>query len=145
MNPTNGEYEPGESGYGTWIRFWAELLVLGVVAVLGASFASADAEPGDYACGLALIAAAAALAFLRIKGRFDGAVVDWGGFALVDDMPSLGAVIVILAVLALGGLFVAGEVAEGGLHDAGVALFVTSALAVFLSLKHVFDVIDRRH
>jgi hypothetical protein len=40
-------------------------------------------------------------------------------------------------------LFVAGG-SEGSLHSAGVALFVTSGLVVFLSLKNVFDNLDRR-
>ena len=33
---------------------------------------------------------------------------------------------------------------DGGMHNAGVALFVASGIAVFLSLKHVFDNLDRQ-
>ena len=139
-----GQLEPGELGLCAWIGFWAQLVVLGVLVVLGAFFASANSAPGDDTCGLVLILATIALAFMRLKSRFDGGAVGWGSFLLVDDMPNLVAVIVIFAVLALAGLFVAASFDYGGLHDGGVALFVASGLAVFLSLKHVFDNLDRQ-
>src|SRR6266849_3368817 len=106
-----------------WMAFWAELVVLAAVAVIGASFASDDSAPGDYACGLLLSLAAIALAFMRVKNRFDGGAADWGGFLLVDDMANLLAVIVVFTVLGLAGLFTAAGFDHGGLHDAGVALF----------------------
>jgi hypothetical protein len=136
--------EAGELGVCAWIGFWAQLVVLGVLAVLGAFFASENGAPGDYACGLVLSLAAITLAFMRVKNRFDGGAADWGSFLLVDDLPNLVAVIAVFAVLGLAGLLVAAGVSHGGLHDGGVALFVASALAVFLSLKHVFDNLDRR-
>ena len=126
-----------------WIAFWAQLVVLAALAVIGASFASEDSAPGDYTCGLLLSLAALALAFLRVKNRFDGGAADWGSFLLVDDMANLLAVIVVFTVLGLAGLFTAAGFDHGGLHDAGVALFAASGLAVFLSLKHVFDTADR--
>ena len=134
-----------ELGYGAWFAFWAELAVLAFAAIIGATFASEDAAPGDYACGLVLGLAAIALAFLRVKNRFDGGPIGWAGFLLVDDMPNLIAVIVIFTLLALAGLIVAAGYDQGGLHNGGVALFVASGFAVFLSLKHVFDNLDRRH
>ncbi len=142
--PLATENEPGELGFAGWIAFWGQLVVLGLLVVLGASYASAEAAPGDYACGLVLALAAIALAFLRLKSRFDGAPLDWGGFFLVDDRANLVAVIVIFIAVALAGLFVAAGFDQGGLHDGGVALFATSAVAVFLSIKHVFDRLDRR-
>jgi hypothetical protein len=142
MNEANTE---SETGLCAWIAFWAQLVVLGGLAVLGAFFASKDSAPGDYACGLLLGLAAIVLAFMRLKNRFDGDAADWGSFLLVDDMPSLVAVIVIFTILGLAGLFTAAGVEEGGLHDGGVALFVASGLAVFLSLKHFFDTTDRQH
>ena len=138
------ELEPGELGICAWIGFWAPLVVLGVLTVLGAFFASANSAPGDYTCGLVLSFAAIALAFMRLKSRFDGAAADWASFLLVDDLPNLVAVIVVFAVLGLAGLIVAAGVGHGGLHVGGVALFVASGLAVFLSLKHVFDNLDRQ-
>jgi hypothetical protein len=141
MNQSSARQESSEVG--PWIAFWAQLVVLAVVAVLGAFFASEDGAPGDYACGLLLSLAAIALAFMRLKNRFDGAAADWGSFLLVDDMPNLLALIVIFTVLGLAGLFTAAGVDHGGLHDAGVALFAASGLMVFLSMKHVFDKADR--
>jgi hypothetical protein len=138
------ELGPGELGFCAWIGFWAPLAVLGVLAVLGAFFASANSAPGDYTCGLVLSLAAIALAFMRVKSRFDGGAADWASFLLVDDLPNLVLVITVFAVLGLIGLLVAAGVSHGGLHVGGVALFVASGLAVFLSLKHVFDNLDRR-
>jgi len=141
--PGSADLGEGELGVCEWIGFWAQLIVLGFVALFGAFFASADNAPGDYACGVALGLAAIALAFMRLKSRFDGGPADWAGFLLVDDMANLVAVIVVFIVLALAGLFVAARFDHGGLHDGGVALFVASGLAVFLSLKNVFDNLDR--
>jgi hypothetical protein len=144
--PGSTELGPSDLSMGAWIGFWAELAVLAVLAVLGAFFASGDGAPGDYACGLILSLAAIALAFLRLKRRFEGGrTADWGSFLLVDDMANLVAVIIVFTLLALAGLFVAAGFDHGGLHDSGVALFVASGLAVFLSLKHVFDNLDRTH
>jgi hypothetical protein len=142
MDEPNAE---NELGLCAWIGFWVQLVVLGACAVLGAVFASADSDPGDYTCGMLLSLGAVALAFMRLKNRFDGGPAGWGSSLLVDDMPNLVAVIVIFALLALAGLFTAAAVDQGGLHDAGIALFVASGLAVFLSLKHVFDTLDHQH
>ncbi len=49
----------------------------------------------------------------------------------------------MFTALGLAGLFVAAGSEEGSLHVAGVALFATSGLIVFLSLKNVFDNLDR--
>ncbi|MFI4947362.1 MAG: hypothetical protein ACHQC9_00985 [Alphaproteobacteria bacterium] len=144
MNQSSAASQSSDIGFCAWIAFWAELGILGGAAVLGATFASADSAPGDDTCGLLLSLAAIALAFMLLKRRFDGGAGDCGGFLLVDDLRNLLAVIVVFTVLGLTGLFVAAGYGDGGLHDAGVALFVTSALLVFLSLKHVFDTLDRR-
>jgi hypothetical protein len=143
--PAATEEGVSELGYGGWIAFWGQLIVLGLLVALGAFYASADEAPGDYACGLVLSLAAIALAFLRLKARFDGVPVAWAHSCLVDDMANLVAVIVVFTIVALAGLFVAAGFDYGGLHDAGVALFATSAVAVFLSIKHVFDNLERRH
>jgi hypothetical protein len=142
--PELTELEPSELGFCAWIAFWGQLVVLGGVAVLGAFFASENSAPGDYPCGLVLSLAALALAFMRLKERFDGGSGGWASFLLVDDMANLLAVIVIFTGLGLAGLFIAARFDHGGLHDGGVALFVASGLAVFLSLKHVFDTLDRQ-
>src|ERR1041385_951161 len=150
--------------YRAWFGFWAELVVLGALAVAGGYFASHGGGPGDYATGLGLgvgvaVArgfcgshgggpgdyatglvlgvAAIALAFLRLKRRFDGAPTKWERFLLVDDTRNLWLVIAVFVALGLAGLFVAAAEQEGSLHVAGVALFATSGLIVFLSLKNV--------
>ena len=130
--------------YWAWIAFWTQFVVLGLLAILGAFFASHGGEPGDYACGLILSLAAIALAFLRLKQRFDGGRADWQSFLLVDDIANLTLAIAVFTVLGLAGLFIAAGSAEGSLHMAGIALFLASGITVFLSLKHVFDNLDRR-
>src|SRR5439155_24913269 len=115
MERSNSGHEPGDLGYGAWFAFWAPLLLLGLVAIIGAFFASADRSPGDYACGLLLSLAALALAFLRVKSRFDGGPADWAGFLLVDDITNMVAVIVVFTLLGLAGLFIAAGNPEGGL------------------------------
>ena len=137
---------PEEAGreYWTWFGFWAELVVLGLLAIAGGYFASHGGGSGDYATGLVLGVAAIALAFLRLKRRFDGAPTRWDRFLLVDDTRNLVLVIAVFVALGLAGLFVAAAEADGSLHVAGVALFATSGLIVFLSLKNVFDNLDRR-
>src|ERR1700674_2368309 len=126
MNQSSAGPEANELG--AWIAFWAQLVVLAVLAVLGAFFASADNAPGDYACGLLLSLAAIALAAMRVKNRFDGGAADWGSFLLVDDMANLLAVIAIFTILGLAGLFAASGFDRGGLHNGGVALFAISGL-----------------
>jgi len=49
----------------------------------------------------------------------------------------------VFAALGLAGLFIAAGSEAGSLHSAGIALFITSGLVVFLSLKNVFDTLDR--
>ena len=139
-----GTPQPSVAGVGAWIVAWGELVLLGFLALIGAFFAAAADSPGDYACGLILIVTSIALAFIRLKARFDGASGDWSSFLLVDDWPNFIMIAIAFAVLGFAGLFVAASYDEGGLHNAGVALFAVSALAVFLNLKRVFDNFDRQ-
>jgi hypothetical protein len=130
--------------YWSWFGFWAEFVVLGLLAIIGAYFAGQGGGPGDYAAGLILSLTAIALAFLRLKLRFDGRPAEWSRSLLVDDMRNLALAIAVFTALGLAGLFVAAGTQQGSLHIAGVALFATSGLIVFLSLKNVFDTLDRR-
>jgi hypothetical protein len=59
-------------------------------------------------------------------------------------MRNLALVIAVFVALGLAGLFVAAGSEAGSLHVAGIALFATSGIIVFLSLKNVFDTLDRR-
>jgi len=132
---------PDDAGraFRSWFGFWIQFLILGVLAVVGAFVASADARPGDYLCGLLLSLGAIALAFLRLKQRLDGKASGWGTFLLVDDMKHLALVIPLFTVIGLIGLFVANTWDNGAMHAAGLGLFVVSGVIVFLDIKHAFD------
>ena len=130
--------------YWTWIVFWAQFAVLAVLAIVGAFWASEGHRPGDYSTGLWLSLACIALAFMRLKQYFDAGRTDWSTFLFVDDMANLIAAIVVFVIVALVGLFVAAG-SDGSLHNAGIALFAASGLAVFLTMKRVFDKLEEHH
>jgi len=132
---------PDDAGraFRSWFGFWIQFLILGVLALIGAFVASADARPGDYPCGLLLSLGAVALAFLRLQHRLDGKASDWGTFLLVDDMKHLALVIPLFAIIGLLGLFIANAWESGAMHAAGLGLFVVSGVIVFLDIKRVFD------
>ena len=136
--------ETAEHAFWSWLGFWVQMFVLAVLAALGALTASRAARPGDYACGIILICAAIALAFLRLKQRLDGAESGWSGLILVGDMWNLALVVPLFTVIGLAGLFIAHAWENGALHSAGIALFVVSGAVVFLDIKHVFDLIESK-
>jgi hypothetical protein len=139
MDDTGRIPDDAERAFLSWLGFWIQFLILGLLAVIGAFVASEDERPGDYLCGLLLSLAAVALAFLRLKHRFDGGASGWGTFLLVDDMKNLALAIPLFAVIGLVGLFVARAWESGAMHAAGLGLFVASGVIVFLDIKHVFD------
>src|ERR1051326_4529902 len=116
MNQSSAAPQSSDIGFCAWIAFWAQLVVLGVVAVLGAAFASADRAPGDDTCGLLPSLGAIALSFMLIKNRFDGETANCCAFLLVNDMKNLVATIVVYSVLGLIGLFLAAGFDHGGMH-----------------------------
>src|SRR6516162_8989408 len=107
MDGTSRTSAVAERAFWSWLGFWGQFLILGLLAVIGAFVASADARPGDYLCGLLLSLGAVALAFLRLKQRLDGKASGWGAFLLVDDMKHLALMIPVFTVIGLIGLFVA--------------------------------------
>ena len=131
--------DDAERAFWSWLGFWLQILVLGVLAIVGAFAASSAERPGDYACGMVLSLAAIALAFLRLKHRLDGNGSGWADLLLVDDMRNLALVIPLFTVIGLAGLFIAHAWAEGAMHSAGIALFIVSGAIIFLEMKHVFD------
>ncbi len=143
MDETGATPDNAERAFWSWLGFWGQFLVLGLLALIGAFIASADQRPGDYQCGLVLSLAAIALGFLRLKHQLDGGAPGWGNFLLVDDMKSLALVIPLFLVLGLAGLFLAHAWESGAMHAAGVGLFGASGVIVFLDLKNVFDRMDR--
>ena len=126
----------------SWFGFWLQFVVLGVVALFGAGFASRGVEPGDYAAGMVLALASVALAFLRLKHHYDGGDPGWSSFLFVDDMTNLAVAIPVFTILGLVGLILADNWPVGSLHVAGIGLFVASAVLIFLDIKYVFDRIE---
>jgi len=143
MDETGARPDNGERTFWSWLGFWVQFLVLGLLAVIGAFVASADQRPGDYQCGLLLSLGAIALGSLRLKHQLDGGAPGWGTFLLVDDMKSLALVIPLFVVIGLAGLFLAHAWESGAMHAAGVGLFGISGVIVFLNIKNVFDHMDR--
>ncbi len=128
-----------ERAFWSWLGFWLQILVLGMLALVGAFAASGADRPGEYACGMVLSLAAIALGFLRLKRRLDGSGFGWGDFLLVGDMWNLALVIPLFTLIGLAGLFIAHAWESGAMHTAGIALFVVSGAIIFLDMKHVFD------
>ena len=93
--------------YWSWFGFWAEFVVLGLLAIVGAYFASQGGQPGDYAAGLTLSLTAIVLAFFRLKLRLDGMPAEWSRSLLVDDLRNLVLAIAVFTAVGLAGLFVA--------------------------------------
>jgi hypothetical protein len=142
MDETSRTPDDAEHAFWSWLGFWLQFLILGVLAVVGAIVASRGERPGDYACGMLLGLGVIALAFLRLKHLLDGGASDWGDFLLVDDMRGLAIVIPLFAIIGLAGLFIAHAWEGGAMHAAGVALFIASGAIIFLDLKRVFDRTD---
>jgi len=134
----------GDRAFWTWLGFWLQFFVLGLLAIFGAGFASRGAGPGAYTTGLLLTLAALALAFQRLKSHFDGDDRSWSDFLFVDDMGDLVVAIPLFTILGLAGLVIARTWLYGSLHAAGIGLFVACAIIIFLDIKHVFDRRDRR-
>lgn len=139
MDEARRNADTAEHAFWSWLGFWAQLFVLGVLAVIGAFFASADARPGDYLCGLLLSLAALALAFVRLKHQLDGGATGWSAFLLVNDMKNLAVAIPLFTVIGLAGLLIAHAWEDGAMHFAGLGLFVASGAIVFLDIKRVYD------
>ena len=139
MDGTRQTPDSAEHAFWSWLGFWLQILILGVLAIIGAFAASGAARPGDYSCGVALSIGAIALAFLSLKRRLDGSAAGCADFLLVGDMWNLALVIPLFTVIGLAGLLIAHAWEEGAMHSAGIALFVVSGAIIFLDMKHVFD------
>lgn len=136
--------ESAERVFWTWLGFWVQILVLAVLAAIGAFTASSAEHSGDYTCGMILSLGAIALAFLRLKHRLDGGSSGLTDILLVADMWNLALVVPLFTVIGLAGLFIAHAWETGAMHAAGLALFVVSGALIFLDLKHVFDRLEAR-
>ncbi len=129
---------PGELA--RWFWPWALSGILVAIVLAGLWCASRAVDDGTYAVGLA----AAALALASLVWEL-GAVLGGrlgGGFAahfLVDGAESLVVLIVLMAVLALGGLMLAARVPSGAASGAGYGLCLFGIVFDFANLKHYFD------
>jgi hypothetical protein len=142
MDETDPTSPTAARGFWSWFTFWVQFLVLGLLVVIGAFAASKPQHSGDYACGIVLIVTSLALAFLRLKQRFDQGMPDWGGFLFVDNMKNLAFIVPLFIIIALAGLFLAHAFPAGMMHVAGIALFVASGVIVFFSIKRVYDCLE---
>jgi predicted transporter len=142
MAEASREPRSADSAIGPWLGFWLQLLILGLLALVGAGFAGLGRRPGDYAAGMVLILASVALAFLRLQHRLDGGDAVRSSFLFVSNMKNLTLAIPLLAILGFIGLVIARLWPHGSLHIAGIALFVVSAVIGFLDIKQVFDQAD---
>jgi hypothetical protein len=130
----------------SWLGFWLQFLILGILAVVGAFVASGDERPGDYACGMLLMLSTIALGAFRLKQHLDGRDTDWADLLLVDNMWNLALVVPLFTIIGLAGLFIAYAWGSGAMNAAGVALFIASGVIIFLNIKRVYDRIDaERH
>jgi hypothetical protein len=136
--------ESAERAFWSWLGFWVQILILLVLAVIGAFAASGADHSGEYECGVILSLAAIALAFLRLKHRLDGGSSGLADNLLVEDMWNLALMVPLFTVIGLAGLFIARAWETGAMHAAGLALFVVSGAFIFLDLKHVFDRLETR-
>jgi hypothetical protein len=145
MAETNLGPGSADRAFWSWLGFWLQFVVLGLLAVSGAGFASFSRRPGDYATGMLLFLGAVVLGFLRLKCHLDGGDSSWSSFLLVDDMKNLAVAIPLFALLGFAGLIIARDWPYGSLHAAGLGLFAVSVIMIFLDIKRVFDRIDARH
>jgi hypothetical protein len=136
--------ESAERAFWLWFGFCVQILVLAVLAVIGAFAASGAEHSGEYDCGMVLSLGAIALAFLRLKHWLDGGSPGVVDFLLVDNMWNLALVVPLFTVIGLAGLFIAHAWENGAMHAAGLALFVFSGAIIFLDLKRVFDCMESR-
>lgn len=123
-----------------WFAPWVLAGGLMIVFLGGLWFASAAADPGTYAVGLA--AAALALGALiwelvtALAGKLGSGKADR---FLVEDETSLVVLVALLVALALGGLVLAARSAEVAASGAGYGLFFFAIVLICVNLKHYFD------
>src|SRR5260370_33909145 len=72
MTKTPPNPDDAERAFWFWLGFWLQILVLGVLAIVGAFAASRADRPGGYTGGMVLSLASVAVAFLRVKNRRGG-------------------------------------------------------------------------
>ena len=139
MDQSSRRPDTAARAFWSWLGFWLQFLILGILAVVGAFVASGDERPGDYPCGILLMLSTIALGAFRLKQHLDGGDTDWDNLLLVDNMWNLAFVVPLFIAIGLAGLFIAHAWESGPMNAAGIALFITSGVLVFLNIKRVYD------
>ena len=127
----------------SWFTPWIAAAVL-VGVCLGALWCASSASDGlTYAIGLigALLALIALL--WEASAALSGGIGNLSLQMLVDDDLSMIVLIVLLAILALGGLILAARGPSPAAIGVGYGLCIFGVVFAFANLKHYFDRIER--
>lgn len=127
---------------GRWYAPWALAVVLVLIFLGGLWTASAAVDDGGFAVGL--IGALLALAGLiwELETGLSGRPFALASSLTVDDEVSLLVLIVVLSVMAIGGLILSADGGSAIASGAGYGLALFSIIFIFANLKHYFDVRD---
>ena len=122
-----------------WIAPWL-LAALLVIACLGGLWcASAAADAGTYAVGLAGAVLAFAALVWQLRLALGNEPLRLTERLLVHNLDSLVVLIALLVVLALGGLVLAARGPSAATSGAGYGLCLFAVVFIFANLKHYFD------
>lgn len=123
----------------SWIVPWLVAAVL-VVVCLGALWCASSASD-DLTYGIGLIGALLALVAVIWEGMaaLSGRIGDLSLQVLVDDDISLVVLMVLLGILALGGLILAARGPSPTANGVGYGLCIFGVVFAFANVKHYFD------
>lgn len=127
----------------SWFAPWVTAAIL-VLVCLGALW-SASTATDDFTYAIGLIGALVALIALIWEGlaALSGGIGDLSLQMLVDDELSLVVLMVLLAILALGGLILAARGPSPTAIGVGYGLAIFGVVFAFANLKHYFDQRER--
>jgi hypothetical protein len=123
----------------SWFAPWFVAAIL-VVVCLGALWCASSASD-DLTYAIGLIGALLALIALIWEGvaALSGGIEDLSLQMLVDDDVSLIVLMVLLGILALGGLILAARGPSPTANGVGYGLCIFGIVFAFANLKHYFD------
>jgi hypothetical protein len=118
--------------YAPWVLGAVLVLALFLGLVTAAMAADSDAETLGYVTAF--------LALLGLGWELNASLAGTPlPSLLVDTEEALGALLVLLAALAIGGLIAAARSDSSAVQSAGYALFLISLALAFGNLKHYYD------
>jgi len=122
-----------------WFAPWVVAAVL-VVVCLGALWcASSASDDLTYAIGMIGALLALIALFWEVNTALSGGIGNLFLLMLVDDELSLIVLMVLLGVLALGGLMLAAHGPSPTANGVGYGLCIFAIVFAFANLKHYFD------